>query len=271
MAKAEGKETDSLETDSNTLSEFRSQYLKDYRNVNIFLKSKKHARLGFYLSGFLWYIVLAIYLSGEIVFTDPTFIIFAFLAPVSSIITILLYINKKRYGFTQEELTYHEVAALIEVYQQNAEDEEVSTRIERFSEIVLDNDNPTLPHAWKDELELYIRHIGENDAKVFHKTFETVSLLLVNSLNKFRNLDVNEIIDREEKDQTEQSSDPSFFEVLSDSINSEHLSKDTFLWVVFIVAAVAGLGLGFLKDQSWGVLLVTIVFAGLRLYDSRNE
>lgn len=263
------KESDSEATEKDTLSGFRSRYLKDYRDVKIFLKSKKYARYGLYLSGLLWYFVLAFYFSSDIAITSSTFIGSAILAPISTAITILLYLNKRRYGFTQEDITYHEVAALIDTYLE--EDDDLQDQIDRFSDIVLDNDNPILAKAWKEELEYYFSYVDGKDEDAFFDSFETVGLLLINSLNRLRDVDLEDIVELEEEVQTNQSEDPGFIDVLLDSLSSEYLTKESFLWVTFILAAIAGLGLAFLKGQGWGVLLVTIVFGGLRLYDRQTD
>lgn len=268
--KSKSDGVDSEEAERRTLSGFRSHYLKDYRDVKIFLKSKKYARYGLYLSGLLWYFALAFYFSSEVEITSYTFIGSTILATLATIFTLLLYINKRRYGFTQEDITYHEFAALIDIYLHKS-DEDINEQINRFADIVLDNDNPILPKTWKEELEFYFSYLDGQEADEFYNTFESVGLLLVDSLNRLEDIELEDILDIEEEEQENQSNDPGFIDVLMDSLNSEYLTKESLLWVTFVLAAVAGLGLAFLKGQGWGVLLVTIVFAGLRLYDRQTD
>lgn len=90
-------------------------------------------------------------------------------------------------------------------------------------------------------------------------------------MTRLEDINLENIVDAKDEEEVNQDEDPGFIGVLLDSINSEYLSREAVLWITFIIAAVAGLGLAFLKGQGWGVLLVTIVFAGLRLYDRQAD
>lgn len=135
----------------------------------------------------------------------------------------------------------------------------------------MENDNPVLPKVWKDELENYFSYLDGKDVDTFYNTFDTVGLRLVELMNSLKSVNIDKMIELEEEEQESQNDNPSFVEVLLDAINSEYVSKEMVLWFMFLAAAVAGLGLAFLKGQGWGVLLVTIVFGGLRLYDRQTD
>lgn len=254
------------------LNQFRDEFLESRRDVNTYRKLKKYSKYGLYLSVFLIYITIALYASPEYTIRDPAFIGGTVVSVVSSILTILFIMNRREYEYNDYDLVYHEVAAFIDTIQHSSGEDDFEELIDRFERYVIDEEEGVVPKIWREELESYFEYIEEQDEERLSETFETVFVPLVETLDHLEGLELEEDYREDEKIQSQSTNqEPGFLSIVMDSLSSDVISKEMVMWTVFILAVGGGLVLAFVQGQGWGVLLVTIVFGGLRLYDQQRE
>ena len=250
--------------------EFRDKYLKDRRDVSLYRKLKRYSKLGLYATGFSTYITIGLYFGEDYgIFTLP-FMIVICLSLVSGMITVLFWLNKrKRYDYDDVDLVYHEVAVFIDDFEHAEGEEELLEGVKRFEEYVIEEDEGILPRVWKNELHDYFNHIKESESDL-HQNVSSVFSKLISDLEGFSQLELNKQ-NVEEEQTTGVEDELGFVGVLNDAVTSDVISHQAVIWVIFLLAVAGGLGLAIIQGQGWGVLLVTIVFAGLRLYDKRGD
>lgn len=254
------------------LVQFKDEYLKSRRDVHTYRKLKKYSRYGLYLSGLLLYAVVAMYFSSDFAVTDSGFIIVSVIATVSVALTILFRLNRRSYDFDKYDLVYHEVAALIEAVEENSPEEEIEQEIEKFRSLVIHESENILPRKWREEADSYLDYVEHEGEDEFYQTMPEIFNPLVDMLNELSQLNLEESYRNEDtQTKTVEQHEPGFIGVIVDSINSDVISKEMVIWSVFALAVFGGLILAFIQGQGWGVLLVTIVFGGLRLYDRQKD
>lgn len=255
-----------------SLTAFKEEYLKNRREVNIYRKLKKYSKYGTYLTFILAYFLLAVYISSDFRLSSSLFIGLAISTPIAMILTVLFRLNRRSYVFDEYDLVYHEVADLIDIYEESPNTEELSKMIDRFESIAIEEDDGVIPKIWRVELSAYFAYLDETDDQEFYDTFESVFKPLVETLSKLDGLELQELYhDGESSAKEKENQEPGFLSIVVDSITSDVISKEMVIWGVFILAVGGGLILAFVQGQGWGVLLVTIVFGGLRLYDQQRE
>lgn len=254
------------------LIEFRDDHLENRGDVTKYRKLRKYSKYGFYLSGFLVYSTTAIYFSSEFSIMSPTFIGFALITLTSMVLTVLFVMNRRGYSYDEYDLVYHEVAALINTVQHSSRDEDLTDDINRFEQYVIEEDDGVIPKIWREELDSFFEYVDERGEDEISESFESVFVPLVDTLDRLEGLDLEDEYKEDDTIRTQGlNKEPGFFGIVVDSLSSDVVSKELVIWTIFILAVGAGLILAFLQGQGWGVLLVTIVFGGLRLYDQQRE
>jgi hypothetical protein len=189
---------------------------------------------------------------------------------VSGILTLLFRLNhRKRYDFDEYDLIYHEVAVFIDDIDRGASQDQFSETTERFTDQVIEDDDGVLPKVWRIELKEFINYYSDSE-EVPPKHINDVLAQLVDDMISLTEVDLSNHYTEKEQS-TEIDNNPGFFGVLLDTVTSDLVSRQALIWTVFVFAVGGGLALAFFQGQGWGVLLVTIVFGGLRLYDQRRE
>lgn len=263
--------TNGLDLEDTTL-QFKEDYLQNRREVNTYRKLKKYSRVGVYISGLFIYFTLAMYFSSDFSTSSEALLITALITLISVVLTILFRLNKRSYNYDENCLVYHEVAVLIDDIQNPQDEHQLEDAFDRFETYVIEDDDGVLPKIWREELDSFFEFLRESDEEEFYENFHAVFSPLINTLTDLAELDLQDTYrDEDSKVKTQENQEPGFFSIVLDSITSDVISKEMVIWGIFILAVSGGLILAFIQGQGWGVLLVTIVFGGLRLYDQQRE
>lgn len=250
--------------------EFRDKYLRNRRDVSVYRKLGTYTRIGLYTTGILTYIFLAMFLTDDFARNSPQVIGSGGLTLISGVLTVLFWQYKREeYNFDEIDLVYHEVAAFIDDVEKNTDEEILNDSAERFDEYVIQDDDGVLPKIWRDELRDYFDYAYESDTDV-SESMNTVFSRLVEDMEILSDVDFSEEFTDEEGSHLEEE-EPGFVGVFLETVKSDVVSRQALIWIIFMLAVTGGLALAFFQGQGWGVLLVTIVFGGLRLYDQSGE
>lgn len=249
--------------------DFRDEYLRSRRDVSIFRRLRVYSRGGLYATGIFSYITIGLYFSEGFAWHSIQVVGFGIVSVAIGMLTVLFRINKaKKYDFSHTDLVFHEIAAFIDNIE-NRDTNELPEGTEQFNDRVIDDDEGVLPKVWRDELSEYFDYLDEAD-DVDTEELNRVFSQLVDDINEFSGVDLSEEYSREMESESKKE-EAGFITVLSDTISSDIISGQTLIWIIFVLAVAGGLVLAFFQGQGWGVLLVTIVFGGLRLYDQRSD
>jgi hypothetical protein len=254
-----------MSTVSDDLIKFRDGYLLNRTEVGTYRKSKKYARNGKYISLILSYFVLVS--ISEFWPSEPIY-------PISilgiTVISVAMTINQrskyKSFEFDSEDRSAHDVAAFIDAYERDDYDglmQEYNQREYHITENVL------LCESRQDSLWEYLIEAESRDEEFVSNTFNTNFEIIVNDIRSVFD-DKLESPKAENSNHNSIADSPSRLEVLFSLPESDSISRTTRFWAVFIFIAAAGVGVAIWQKIGWGILTVTILFAGVRYYDTLN-
>ena len=250
---------------SQSLIDFRDEHLHDRNKVGIYRKSKKYARYGGYISAVLWYSALVTY--GEYWPTKKgTILVLLTVAIISTLLSLKLRSKYKNMNLDAKERSMHDIAVLIDAFGRGG----YEGLIEEYdqTESYIPN-NILLSEVRKDSLLEYLLEVESQGEEFATDTFNENFELIVNDVKMVLNDSIDSALDDASKSDSIGDT-PSRFEVLFSAVGTSTFNHNTVFWATFILVAIIGIGVAVWRGQGWGVLTVTILFAGLRYYDNRS-
>ncbi|WP_124193457.1 hypothetical protein [Natrarchaeobius oligotrophus] len=251
--------------DDDSLDNFCDDYLQSKQDVAVYKKSKKYAKYGVVATAGILYIAAGFYYESWSEYSH-----WVTALTISGLflgfITIMLWNNAKNSDIDEEKVDFHDIAALIDAYNTEGVEGlliEYNSLEDRFK------NNALISSKRRSDFRNFVSSIDlENDSNNRAEIQGALKILADDAIR----IDKKEITALHQEKSTDiQGNDPGIITIVSSAINSKNINSEYLFWTLFFIAAGIGVVIALWQGHGWGVLIVTILFFGLRFYDNRNS